>query len=159
MRYYLVGKGTSKEVVLLSSNVIRWGGLAAMLGGILGLLISPFLSVAWFATEGGAESLENPLVTVWAEPFARIFSPLLTFASPDAVYMTYGKVFLFVCLGFLAGLLALHTRQAPRAGGLEKWGFRDALVGPCCSSWASSAPSGWEPSASPTSRLLYPDIY
>jgi hypothetical protein len=100
-----------------------------MLGGILGILIHPFFSVAWFATKGGAESLEHPLVAVWSEPFARIFSPLLTFAPPDVAYLTYGKIFLFEILGFLFGLLALHAWQAPRAGGLEKWGFRLALVG------------------------------
>jgi hypothetical protein len=112
-----------------SADLIRWGGLAAMVGGVLGILIPPFLGVAWFATKGGAESLENPLVAVWAEPFAQVFSPLLTFASPDAVYRTYGALALFIFLGFLAGLLALHARQAPRAGGLEKWGFRVAVVG------------------------------
>jgi hypothetical protein len=100
-----------------------------LLGGILGIVIPPFLSVAWFATEGGAESLEHPLVAVWVEPFTRVFGPLLSFAPPDVVYLTYGKIFLFVFLGFLVGLLALHARQAPRAGGLEKWGFRVALVG------------------------------
>jgi hypothetical protein len=115
--------------VQTSSNLIRRGGLAAMLGGILGILIPPFFSVGWFATKGGAESLEHPLVAVWSEPFARIFSPLLTFAPPDVAYLTYGKIFLFEILGFLFGLLALHARQAPRAGGLEKWGFRLALVG------------------------------
>lgn len=113
----------------MSLNSIRWGGLAAMLSGILGILIPPFLSVAWFATKGGAESLENPLVAVWVEPFARIFSPLLTFTSPDAVYRIYGALALFIFLGFITGLLALHARQAPRAGGLEKWGFRVALAG------------------------------
>jgi hypothetical protein len=112
-----------------SSDRIRRGGLAAMLGGILGLLIPPFLSVAWFATKDGAESLENSLVSVWAEPFARIFSPLLTFASPEAVYRFYGATALFIFVGYLAGLLALHALQASRAGGLEKWGFGVALVG------------------------------
>jgi hypothetical protein len=112
-----------------SSNLIRWGGLAALVGGTLGILIPPFLSVAWFATKGGADSLENPFVAVWVEPFAQIFSPLLTFASPDTVYRTYGALALFIFLGFLAGLLALHARQASHAGGLEKWSFRVALVG------------------------------
>jgi hypothetical protein len=112
-----------------SPKLIRWGGLAAMLGGILGIVIPPFFGVAHAATKAGAESLENPLVAVWSEPFAQIFSPLLTFAPPYVVYLTYGKIFLFEILGFLVGLLALHARQAPRAGGLEKWGFRVALVG------------------------------
>jgi hypothetical protein len=34
-----------------SSNLIRWGGLAAMLGGILGILIPPFFGVAHAATK------------------------------------------------------------------------------------------------------------
>jgi hypothetical protein len=112
-----------------SPKLIRGGGLAAMLGGILGLLASPFLSVAWFATQGGASSSANPLVTVWTEPFTHIFSPLLTFAPPDTVYMTYGKVVSLVALGFLAGLVALHARQTSRAGRLEKWGFRVTFGG------------------------------
>jgi hypothetical protein len=122
-------KGTREIRVMRSSNLIRWGGLAALLGGILGIVIPPFLSVAWFATKGGAESSEHPLVAVWVEPFSHAFGPLLGFAPPYVVYLTYGKIFLLKTLGFLVGLLALHAWQAPRAGGLEKWGFRVALVG------------------------------
>ena len=49
-----------EEVLQMSSNLIRRGGLAAMVGGILGLLHSPFYAVAYFATESGAESLDAP---------------------------------------------------------------------------------------------------
>ena len=112
-----------------SSNLIRRGGLAAMMGGILGLLHSPFYAVAYFATEGGAESLEAPWVAAWSGAFRSLFEPLLTFAPPEGVYLTYGKLFLFMFLGWLAGLLALHARQTVRAGRLEKWGFRVALAG------------------------------
>jgi hypothetical protein len=113
----------------MSSNLIRRGGLAAMLGGILGLLHSPFYAVAYFATEGGAESLEAPWVAAWSGAFRSLFEPLLTFAPPEDVYLTYGKLFLFMFLGWLAGLLALHVRQGAYAGRLEKWGFRVALPG------------------------------
>ena len=112
-----------------SSNLIHRGGLAAMLGGILGLLHSPFYAVAYFATEGGAESLEAPWVAAWSGAFRSLFEPLLTFAPPEDVYLSYGKLFLFMFLGWLAGLLALHARQAAYAGQLEKWGFRVALAG------------------------------
>jgi hypothetical protein len=117
------------EVVQTSSNLIRRGGLAAMLGGILGLLHSPFYAVAYFATEGGAESLEAPWVAAWSGAFRSLFEPLLTFAPPEDVYLTYGKLFLFMFLGWLAGLLALHARQTVSAGRLEKWGFRVAFAG------------------------------
>lgn len=110
-------------------RLARWGALAAMVGGILGILYFPFHAAAYFATKDGAPSLEAPWVAAWAEPFARAFSPLLTFSSPDAVYSTYGKLSLFMVLGALAGTMALHARQAANEGRLEKWGFRLAFVG------------------------------
>jgi hypothetical protein len=113
----------------MSPNLIRRGGLAAMLGGIVGILYFPFHSVAYFATEGGAESIEAPWVAAWSGAFRSIFEPLFTFASPDDVYMTYGKVSLFMVLGWLVGAMALHVRQAPNGGRLEKWGFRIAFAG------------------------------
>jgi hypothetical protein len=112
-----------------SSNLVRWGGLVALVGGMIGLLYFPFHASAYFATRDGAASLDAPWVAAWAEPFARVFDPLLTFAPPHDVYTTFGKVVTLVVLGFLAGVLALHSRQGARAGRLEKWGFRVVLLG------------------------------
>ncbi len=112
-----------------SSNFIRWAGLVAMLGGIVGILYSPFYALAYFATEEGASSLEAPLATAWAGAVRPILEPFLTFAPPEVVYLTYGKSFSFVVVGWMAGLLALHARQATHAGRLERWGFRVAFAG------------------------------
>ena len=113
-----------------SSNLIRWGGLAALVGSVIGILYFPFHSAAYLASpQGGADSLAAPWVAAWYEPFTRVFDPLLTFASPHDVYTTFGKVYILVLLGFLAGVLALHSRQGAHAGRLEKWGFRVVLVG------------------------------
>ena len=112
-----------------SSNWIRRGGLAAMVGGILGILCSPFYALAYFATEDGAESLEAPWVAAWAGALRPILEPFLTFAPPEDVYLTYGKLLTFVFLGWMAGVLALHARQSASAGRLAKWGFRVALAG------------------------------
>ena len=111
------------------SNLIRWGGLAALVGGMIGILYFPFHASAYFATQDGAAGLDAPWVAGWAEPFARVFDPLLTFAPPHEVYTTFGKILVLVVLGFLAGVLALHSRQGARAGRLEKWGFRVLLLG------------------------------
>ena len=113
----------------MSSKHIRWGGLAAMLGGIVGIVYSPLYALAYFATEDGAESLEAPWVAAWAGSLRPILEPLLTFAPPEDVYLTYGKFFSLMVLGWMAGSLALHARQAASAGQLEKWGFRVAFAG------------------------------
>ena len=113
----------------MSSNWNRRGGLAAMLGGIVGILYAPFYALAYFATEDGAGSLEAPWVAAWAGALRPILEPLLTFAPPEVVYLTYGKCFSFMVFGWMAGLLALHARQAASAGRLEKWGFRVAFAG------------------------------
>ena len=63
-----------------SSNLVRWGGLAASVGGVVGILYGPFHAVAYFATRDGAAALDAPWVAAWAKPFARVFAPLLTFA-------------------------------------------------------------------------------
>ena len=111
------------------SNLIRWGGLAALVGGVIGILYFPFHASAYFATQDGSAALDAPWVAVWAEPFTRVFDPLLIFAPPHEVYTTFGKILVLVVLGFLAGVLALHSRQGARAGRLEKWGFRVLLLG------------------------------
>jgi hypothetical protein len=108
---------------------VRSTGLAAMAGGALGLLCAPLYSLAYFATDAGAPSAESASVQAWAEPARDLLAPLLTFASPDTVYLTYGKLFLFVWIGMLPGLVGLHARHAGYAGWLERWGFRASLVG------------------------------
>lgn len=113
----------------MSSKLIRGGGLAALLGGIVGILYAPFYALAYFATEDGAESLEAPWVAAWARILRPILEPLLTFAPPEVVYLTYGKCFSFMVFGWMVGLLALHTWQAASAGRLERWGFRVAFAG------------------------------
>lgn len=111
------------------ANLMRWGGPAAMLAGILGILYSPFYALAYFATDEGASSLDAPLAKTWADALGPVLEPFLTFASPEVVYLTYGKAFSFVVLGWMAGLLTLHGYQSQRAGRLEKWGFRMAFAG------------------------------
>lgn len=64
------------------SNLTRWGGLAAMLGGIVGILYFPFHAVAYFATEGGAESLEAAWVAAWSGAFRSLSNPCLRSPRP-----------------------------------------------------------------------------
>jgi hypothetical protein len=107
-----------------SPDQVRWTGLAAMVGGVLGLVFAPLYSLAYFATDDGAADAKSAVVRAWAEPARDLLDPLLTFAAVDVVRLTYFKLFLFIAIGMLAGVGGLHARQAQRGGRLERWGFR-----------------------------------
>jgi hypothetical protein len=118
-----------KRMIHPSPNQVRSTGLAAIVGGALGVLVSPLYSLAYFATDDGASDAESAWVQAWAEPARDLLGPLLTFASPDVVRLTYGKLFLFIWMGMLAGVVGLHARHAGQGGRLERWGFRASFTG------------------------------
>ncbi len=105
-------------------NLIRWGGLAAMLGSLIGFLLAPIITSAYSHLENGAGRTPP-----WEPALGALLGPLFAFASPDVVYATYGKLYLLVFLGFLLGLVALRTRRSAHAGRLEQWGYRLSLTG------------------------------
>jgi hypothetical protein len=118
-----------KRMIHPSPDRVRLTGLAAMVGGALGVLVAPLYSLAYFAGDEAPLDAESAWVRAWAEPARDLLGPLLTFASPDDVYLTYGKLFLFVWMSLLAGLVGLHARHAGRGGRLERWGFRASSFG------------------------------
>lgn len=110
-------------------TLVRRGGLAALVAGVVGVLFAPLYALAYFQTTDGRDSLsEGPPVLPWHDVLGPVLDPLLTFASPDTVYLTYGKLWPVVTLGWLAGTAALHTWQLSRAGRVERWGFRIVVV-------------------------------
>jgi len=108
---------------------VRWAGLAAMVGGALGLAFAPLYSLAYFASSDGAADANSPWVRALADPARNLLDPLLSFASADVVRETYFKLFLFIVVGVLVGVVGLHARQAHAGGRLEQWGFRVSFVG------------------------------
>jgi hypothetical protein len=112
-----------------SPDQVRWTGRAAIVGGALGLVWAPLYSLAYFATDDGAADAKSAGVQAWAEPARELVGPLLTFASPNDVRLTYFKLFLFIVLGMLAGAVGLHASQVQHAGRLERWGFRASFSG------------------------------
>jgi hypothetical protein len=107
-----------------SSNLVRWGGLAAMLGSLIGFLLAPVITSAYSISENGAGQTPP-----WEPALGALLDPLFAFASPDAVYASYGKLYLLVFLGFLLGMVALRARRRGHAGRLEQWGYRLSLAG------------------------------
>jgi len=106
-------------------RLVPWAGLAAMLGGLLGIVYFPLHAAAFFATSTEPES---EWVIAWSDAFRGLAVPLFTFASPDDVHTTYARLAVFVLMGFTVGLVALHSRQSAVAGRVERWGFRITLV-------------------------------
>jgi hypothetical protein len=97
-------------------------------GGAVGILYSPFHSLAYFATEDGSGS-EGAVG--WADGGRDLLGPFLDWDSADTVYRTWGKVGLIAALGLALGMVALWRRRRVLAasGRAERWGLRLALVG------------------------------
>ena len=85
-----------------SSDLIRWGGLAALVAG-----------AAWI--------VEGLLTLVVPEQEPEVF------VSP--YFYLFNVVFVIAFIGTLGGLIGLHARQAPSYGRIGKAGFVAALIG------------------------------
>jgi hypothetical protein len=105
----------------------RWAGRAAVAGASLGAVLTPLHAMARHATPDGREDLELPLTRAWSEPVSEAVRPLLGWADAHTVYVTYGKLWLFVFGA--AAVCAFVTRARRSPVGLERWGWRIALPG------------------------------
>ena len=92
-----------------------------------GLVAGQLHALARHNTIDGKNDLKLPLTRLWSDPVRSALKPLLDWASADAVYLTYGKIWLPVFLGFT--LCALVVRRRRRPSGFEKWAWRVALTG------------------------------
>lgn len=91
------------------------------------LLLGQLHAMARHQTADGAGDLRSGLAHVWSDPGRRAFRPLLDWAGPDTVYLTYGKLWLPVFLAFTLAAYVVRRRRQPR--GFEAWAWRIALVG------------------------------
>lgn len=90
----------------------------------MGILYFPLHALAYLQTEEGSEGILK-----WSDGGRDLLGPLLDWDDVDTVYKTYGKVMVVVTLGLFLGLVGLWRRRRPEAAGIERWGFRVALVG------------------------------
>jgi hypothetical protein len=92
----------------------------------VGLVVGQLHALARFRTEEGRSDLDSGLVSAWAEPAGDLLAPLLEWASPDTVYLTYGKVWLPVFLAFTLCAFVVRRRRDPRRA--ETWVWRVVLT-------------------------------
>jgi hypothetical protein len=104
-------------------GVARFAWAMAWIATVVGELHA----LARHATEDGKADLNLPLTRAWAVPAADLLKPLLNWASPDTVYLTYGKIWLPVFLSFTLAAFVVHRRRRPV--GFETWAWRITLTG------------------------------
>ena len=114
-------------------NDQRIGRLAWVMAWV-GLVVGQFHAMARHNTIDGQEDLQMWTTRVWSDPAREFFRPLLDWSNPDAVYLTYGKIWFPVFAAFTACAFVLYRRRRPV--GFEKFAWRFALV---AYTWASVA--------------------
>ncbi len=119
---------------------MRWSGLAALLGGLLCLLLTPIQASIF----SGADSPPLVLATKPLLDLAdRIHGTLGPGIGLDEYYF-YGRMFCLVYLAAIAGLVGLHGLQAGRERRERLWfrvvlaGLVLALVGDLVAYWGGS---------------------
>ena len=139
-------KGSDTET--FNSFITKWGGLLAILGGTLGVILTPFMVSIW-NYEGG--------IVPWADKwiFYRIFGPILeeagalTFAPAHIVYYTYGRLYFLVYLLILPGVISFHRAlpqhvkdhgNLPERYKLLILGLLVAMIGDIGGYWGNSEP-------------------
>ena len=108
----------------------RLAWAAPWFGVALGLLHA----LSRYRTEDGSGDLDAGIVSAWADPAGDLLSPLLTWADPDLVYTTYGKLWLPVFAAFTA--MAFVARRHRSARRFERFAWRVmpwVYVGACLS--------------------------
>jgi hypothetical protein len=65
--------------------------------------------------------VESPLARVWGEPAIRVLRPLLDWSDPYTVYVTYGKIWLPVCLAFSAAAYLVYRQRRPNGAERRLW--------------------------------------
>ena len=102
-------------------------GRYAWLMAWFGLVAGQFHAMARHLTADGKEDLDMATTRFWSDPGRKLFAPLLDWADPDIVYVTWGKVWLPVFLAFTLCAFVVHRRRQPQ--GFERWAWRVALTG------------------------------
>lgn len=103
---------------------ISWAGLAAIVGGMIALVLTAPFAIAYFAAYPGFD-----IPPAWIAIVRPVLKPILTFASPKAVYNVYGRVYNVVYVLFLPATVGLHQMYEGACSRPERWGYRLLVIG------------------------------
>jgi hypothetical protein len=111
---------------MISTRVERALGIAAVMGGTLGLLLAPVMVVIKYMT--GWKVVPEP---AWVEPAQAALGGLLSFATPPGLWTAYGTGYTIALVLMLAGLLAIRGAMRDRAGRMHTRGYWVVVAGLC----------------------------
>lgn len=106
------------------SKWISWAGLAAVVGGLTAIILTPLFASAYYSAYPG-----HDIPPFWVQPLKPALGALLTFASPEEVYTFYGRLFNLVYLFMLPAVFGLHYLHRGAGTRAEKWGFYLLVIG------------------------------
>jgi hypothetical protein len=93
-----------------------------------GLVAGQVHALARHRTADGRSDLDLPATRFWAEPAGDALRPLLDWASPDTVYLTWGKVWIPVFLAFTLCAFVMVRQREPRGFGFERVAWWAAIA-------------------------------
>lgn len=92
-----------------------------------GLVLGQLHALSRHNTVDGQRDLLQPLTRWWSDPARRVLAPLLNWADPDTVYLSYGKIWLPVFVAFTLCAIVVYRRRRP--AGWERLVWRVLIVG------------------------------
>lgn len=97
-------------------RVVRWAGLAAVVGSGLAIALTlPFATAYFLAYPGDT-------LPFWFDAVEPRLEPQLTFADPTSVYAIYGRLYNVVYVLLLPLVLAIHrSRRAVATPAQKRW--------------------------------------
>ncbi|QZY29657.1 hypothetical protein [Nocardioides coralli] len=107
----------------------RQVGTFAWVMAWVGLVVGQLHALARFRTPEGLKDVdpdEYPWTAAWAVPADDLLSPLLDWASPEQVYVHYGKVWFPVLAAVTLCALVVYRRRQPR--GFERGAWWAAIA-------------------------------
>ena len=103
-----------------SPSAARIISKVAWVTAAVGTVVGQVHALARFQAHPG-DFEESPLSRAWGEPAIRAIAPLLDWSDPWTVYVTYGKIWLPVCLAFTAAAYLVYRRRSPKGAERRLW--------------------------------------
>src|SRR5688572_13795747 len=112
-----------------ASSTSVWGGLAAVAGGLCGLMLTPVVAAAGYRWWGVTYTGWSDNVPPVSRALRFFVEPMLELAPRDAVYPTYGKTLILVFVLLLLGALGLRAAVGNQLARRGQIGMRLVITG------------------------------